>query len=339
MRASRPLLFLALLPALLADAANTPVMLVSAGSTFIYPILTKWSTEYRKVHPNIEIAYDPVGSGHGIARTLAGTVDFGASDGPLTDAQIQHSPRKIIHVPVVLGGVVPSYNLPGVSRDVRFTPAALAGIYLGTITRWNDPELTRANPDIQLPAHEIAVIFRTDGSGTTYVWSDYLSKVSATWKKQVGTGTNIRFPIGVGAQFNEGVRDLIKQDPFSIGYLQVTYAVEGHIQHGLVQNSTRNFVKGDSAGITAAAAATATDMPNDFRVSITNASDADAYPISSFTWILVPEHVADSAKREAIVNFLRWVLTDGQRFATQLHYAPLPGDVADRVRKAVDRIQ
>lgn len=339
MRASRRLLFLALLPAVLAGAANAPVMLVSAGSTFIYPILTKWSKEYRKLHQNVEIAYDPVGSGRGIARTLTGAVDFGASDGPLTDAQIQESRKKIVHIPVVLGGVVPSYNLPGVTRDVRFTPAALAGIYLGTITKWNDPELARANPDLPLPAHEITVIFRTDGSGTTYVWSDYLSKVSPIWKKKVGTGTSIRFPIGVGTQFNEGVRDLIKQDPFSIGYLQVTYAVEGHVQYGLVENSTGKFVKGDSAGITAAAAATATDMPSDFRVSITNASDADAYPISSFTWILVPEHVADSAKREAIVNFLRWVLTDGQRFATPLHYAPLPGDVADRVRKAVDRIQ
>lgn len=322
-----------------ARAANGPLTLSSAGSTFIYPILTKWSEEYDRQHPNIRIMYDPVGSGHGIARTLAGTVDFGASDGPLTDAQIQHSAREIVHVPVVLGGVVPSYNLPGVTREIRFTPAALAGIYLGIITKWNDPELARANPDIQLPPHEITVIFRTDGSGTTYIWSDYLSKISPGWKKKVGTGTNIRFPIGVGAQFNEGVRDLIKEDPFSIGYLQVTYAVEGHVQYGLVQNATGEFVKGDSAGITAAAARTATDMPSDFRVSITNASDADAYPISSFTWILVPEHVADPAKREAIVNFLRWVLTDGQRFAAPLHYAPLPGDVADRVQKAVDRIR
>jgi phosphate transport system substrate-binding protein len=322
-----------------ARAANGPVRLASAGSTFIYPILAKWSKEYRSLHPNIEISYDPVGSGHGIARALAGTVDFGASDGPLTDLQIQHAPRKIVHVPVVLGGVVPSYNLPGVTRDLRFTPAALAGIYLGTITKWNDPELARVNPNIQLPAHEITVIFRTDGSGTTYVWADYLSKVSPTWNKQVGRGTSIRFPVGVGAQFNEGVQQLIKETPYSIGYLQVTYAVEGHVQTGPVQNSTGEFVKGNSAGITAAAAATATNMPSDFRVSITNSSDSDAYPISSFSWILLPEHIEDRTKRDAIVGFLRWVLTDGQKMATPLHYAPLPGDVADRVLKAVDRIQ
>jgi len=320
-----------------ARAANGPVRLASAGSTFIYPILAKWSKEYRSLHPNIEISYDPVGSGHGIARALAGTVDFGASDGPLSDLQVQHAPRKIVHVPVVLGGVVPSYNLPGINRDLRFTPAALAGIYLGAITKWNDPELARANPDIRLPAHEITVIFRTDGSGTTYVWADYLSKVSSTWSKQVGRGTSIRFPVGEGAQFNEGVQKLIKDTPYSIGYLQVTYAVEGHVQTGLVENSNGKFVKGNSSGITDAAAAT--NMPDDFRVSITNASDPNAYPISSFTWLLVPEHIEDRAKREAITGFLRWVLTDGQKMATPLHYAPLPGEITDRVLKAVDRIQ
>lgn len=320
-----------------SQAANGPVTLTSAGSTFIYPILAKWSEEYERQHPNIRIMYDPVGSGHGIARTLAGTVDFGASDGPLSDLQVQHAPRKIIHVPVVLGGVVPSYNLPGVTQDLRFTPRALAGIYLGTITKWNDPEIAGANPDIRLPAHEITVIFRTDGSGTTYVWADYLSKVSPTWSKQVGRGTSIRFPVGEGAQFNEGVQKLIQETPYSIGYLQVTYAVEGRVQTGLVENSTGKFVKGDSAGITAAAAAT--NMPDDFRVSITNASDPNAYPISSFTWLLVPEHIEDRAKRDAITGFLRWVLTDGQKMATPLHYAPLPGKITDQVLKAVGRIQ
>jgi phosphate transport system substrate-binding protein len=215
----------------------------------------------------------------------------------------------------------------------------LAGIFLGTITRWNDPEVARANPGIQLPMHELSVVFRIDSSGTTYVWTDYLSKVSAAWSKRVGRGTTVEFPVGVGAQFNEGVEELIKQRPYSIGYLQVTYAIEGHVQSGLVQNSTGKFATADSAGITAAAAATATDMPNDFRTSITNAADADAYPISSFTWFLVPEHIEDPKKRQAITAFLRWVLTDGQRLATPLHYAPLPGDVANRVLRAVDRIQ
>lgn len=219
-----------------APADNKPVALFSAGSTFIFPILERWSNEYRKLHPEIQISYDPVGSGRGISRTLAGTVDFGASDGPLSDLQIQHAQRKIVHIPVVLGAVVPSYNLPGLTGELRFTPAALAGIYLGTITRWNDPELMRANPSIHLPAHDLTVVFRTDSSGTTYIWTDYLSKVSANWNKRVGRGTSVTFPVGVGAQFNEGVQQLIKEQPYSIGYLQVTYAVEGHVQSGLVQN-------------------------------------------------------------------------------------------------------
>jgi phosphate transport system substrate-binding protein len=339
MRVNRVMLLLSILFSLVAMAAtNQPVTLISAGSTFIYPILSRWSTEYRKLHPEVQISYDPVGSGRGISRTLAGTVDFGASDGPMTDLQIQHAEKKIVHVPVVLGAVVPSYNLPGATQDIRFTPAALAGIYLGTITRWNDPELTRANPGVHLPAHILTPIFRTDSSGTTYVWTDFLSKVSIGWKQKIGVGNSVAFPVGEGAQFNEGVRDLIQRQPYSIGYLQVTYAVEGHLPSGLVQNSTGKFAKGDSAGITAAAAATATNMPNDFRTSITNSADEDAYPISSFTWILVPEHVDDPAKKQAIAGFLRWVLTDGQRFAVPLHYAPLPGDVAARVLKAVDRI-
>ena len=339
MHTSYRLFLTCLLAALSSGADNRPITLTSAGSTFIYPILAKWCTEYRKLHPEVQISYDPVGSSHGIARTLAGTVDFGATDGPLIDAQVQHATKKVVHIPVVLGAVVPAYNLPGIAKPLRFTPAALAGIYLGTITRWNDPELTRANPGVQLPAHDLTPIFRTDGSGTTYVWTDYLSKVSDAWVKRVGRGTSVTFPAGLGAQFNEGVRDLIKEKPYAIGYLQVTYAIEGHIASGLVQNSTGDFVRADSGTITAAAAATATNMPDDFRVSITNSSDSDAYPISSFTWLLVPEYIADPAKRQAISGFIRWVLTDGQSFANALHYAALPGDVASRVLKAVDRLQ
>ncbi len=320
-----------------AAADNKPITLFSAGSTFIYPILGKWCAEYRKLHPEVQVSYEPIGSGHGIGRTLAGTVDFGASDGPLSDVQIQHAARKLLHVPVVLGGVVPSYNLPGVTQEIRFTPAALAGIYLGTITRWDDPELVRANPSTHLPAHELTVAFRTDSSGTTYIWTDYLSKVNASWAKRVGKGTSVTFPVGMGAQFNEGVQKLIKERPYTMGYLEVSYAVEGRIQAGLVQNSSGVFVRAGSAGITAAA--TATDMPVDFRVSITNAAAPDAYPISSFTWLLVPEHIEDRVKREAIMGLLRWVLTDGQRLAAPMHYAPLPGEVASRVLKAVDRIR
>lgn len=327
------------LASMTAPGANKTLTLLSAGSTFIYPILSKWQTEYARVHPGVQISYEPLGSGHGIARTLAGTVDFGASDGPVSDLEMQHSQKKLVQLPVVLGGVVPSYNLPGVSRELRFTPEALAGIFLGKITRWNDSELTRANPNAHLPDHELMVVFRTDSSGTTYVWTDYLSKVSPEWNRRVGRGTSVKFPLGQGAEYNEGVQKFIREQPYSIGYLQSTYAIQGHLQSGLVRNSTGKFVRGDSAGITAAAAATATTMPDDFRVSITNSSDEDAYPISSFTWILVPDHIEDQAKREAIVGFLKWVLKDGQQYARPLDYAPLPGDVARRVLRGVDRIR
>ena len=233
MRRNRSLLISLVAVSLAATAAdNKPITLFSAGSTFIYPILGKWCAEYRKLHPEMQVSYEPVGSGHGIGRTLAGTVDFGASDGPLSDVQIQRSARKILHFPVVLGGVVPSYNLPGVTQEIRFTPEALAGIYLGTITRWDDPELVRANPGAHLPAHELTVIFRTDSSGTTYIWTDYLTKVSADWSKRVGRGTSVKFPVGMGAPFNEGVQKLIKERPYSVGYLEVTYAVNGHLQAG-----------------------------------------------------------------------------------------------------------
>lgn len=340
MLARRGFAFACLAGAVSAIAAiGAEVTLVSGGSTFIFPIFAKWTAAYRKLHPDILISYDPVGSGKGIARIIAGTVDFAASDGPLSDAQLHRASMKILHIPAVLGAVVPSYNLPGITQEVRFTPAALAGIFLGTIKRWNDPELVRANRGMPLPANEIGVVFRLDGSGTTYVWTDYLSKVSGQWNKQVGRGTSVNFPLGQAAQFNEGVAAFIKSHPYSLGYLQITYAVEGDIQHGRVQNSSGVFVKAESAGITAAAAATATDMPADFRASITNASDSDAYPISSFTWFLVPAHIEDRHKREALVGFLRWALTDGQKFAAPLDYAPLPGDVALRVLKVVDQIQ
>jgi phosphate transport system substrate-binding protein len=333
------LLIVWLLSSITLGADNRLIALFSAGSTFIYPILGRWITEYRKIHPGVQISYDPVGSSHGIARTLTGTADFGASDSPLTDAQSQHATKRIVHVPVVLGAVVPAYSLPGITQPLRFTPVALAGIYLGTITRWNDPELVRANPRVPLPAHELTVVFRTDGSGTTYVWTDYLSRVSDTWQKRVGRGTSVSFPVGIGAQFNEGIRDVIKEKPYAIGYLEVSYAIEGHIASGLVQYSTGNFVRADSGTITAAAAATAPKIPDDFRVSITNAAESDAYPISSFSWLFVPEHIPDPTKRQAITGFIRWVLTDGQQFANALHYAALPHNLATRVQKGVDRIQ
>ena len=324
---------------LLLTAAGSEVVLTGAGSTFIYPILVKWVRAYEKARPGLKIAYDPVGSGHGIARTLAGTVDFGASDGPLTDAQIRNARFEVVHVPVVLGAVVPAYNLPGITEDVRFTAAALSGIFLGNIKKWNDPELTRANQRLQLPDRDITVIFRADGSGTTYVWTDFLSQASPEWKKRVGVGTTVTFPLGFGARFNEGVVEAVQKESYSIGYIQLTYAIENHVQYGRVQNALGEFVRADSGSITAAAAGTATNMPTDFRVSIVNSADEAAYPISSFTWLLIPSKIADPAKRQAIVSFVRWVLTDGQKLAAPMNYAPLPADVAQRVLQAVLRIQ
>jgi len=313
--------------------------LTGAGSTFIYPILAKWSKEYQKVHPNVEIFYEPTGSGRGITRSLAGLVDFGASDGPVSEGQLLHAKVKVLHIPATLGAVVPAYNLPGVTEEIRFTGAAIAGIFLGTIRRWNDPVLARANPRVHLPDKEIFVVCRSDSSGTTSVWTDYLSKVSPEWNKQFGRGMLIVFPTGNGAQFNEGAVELIKHTPYSLGYLQSTYAVENHVAYGRVENANGVFVKAEDASITAAAAASATEMPADFRTSITNAADADAYPISSFTWLLVPNRIEDVEKKRALVGFLRWILTRGQTMATSLNYASLPGDVALNVLRAVDQIQ
>ena len=338
-KATSPMILLPLVLLGFGAPAGATITLASAGSTFIYPILGRWSTEYRKLHPDVQISYDPVGSGKGIARALAGTVDFGASDGPVSDAQLKQTERKILHIPVVLGAVVPVYNLASVSQDVKFTPAALSGIFLGTIKRWNDPELMRANPGIQLPSNEISVLFRLDSSGTTYIWTDYLAKISPEWNSRAGRGTSVHFPAGAGVQFNEGVQAAVKSHPYSMGYLEVTYAVQGHVQYGLVRNSAGAFVKANGASITAAASAFAKHMPEDFRASITNAPTSDAYPISSFTWLLIPATVTDAAKSKAIIGFVRWVLTDGQKLAPSLNYAPLPGGVASRALRAIDQVQ
>lgn len=335
----RCLLILSLVALVTLAFGVEELRLTASGSTFIYPLLGHWMKEYRNLHPSIRFWYEPVGSGKGVKQTLAGVVDFGASDGPVGDAALNDARVKVVQLPVTLGAVVPAYNLPGVSSEVRFTGTALAGIFLGKIRYWNDPELVRANPRLPLPNHEIVLVNRLDSSGTTYVWTDYLSKVNPEWNKRVGRGTQVSFPLGASANFNEGVVEYIKRTQYSMGYLQLTYATENHVSYGRVQNAAGVYVKAESASITAAAAATATDMPDDFRVSITNAADPDAYPISSFTWLLIPEKIADPAKKQAIVGFLRWILADGQTMATPLHYAPLPGDVARRVERAVDRIR
>ena len=315
------------------------VLINGAGATFPYPIYSKWFDEYRKLHPNIQINYQSIGSGGGIRQVLAGTVDFGATDGPMSDEQLGQTKSKILHFPTVLGAVVPTYNVPGISASLKFTADALAGIFLGRITKWNDPELTRNNPGVNLPGSDIVVVHRSDGSGTTYVWTDYLSKVSDEWKAKVGKSTSVNWPVGLGGKGNEGVAGLVKQTPNSIGYVELIYALQNKLTHGVVRNSSGKFVVPNLASTTAAAAGAAKEMPDDFRVSITNAPGADAYPVASFTWLLVPTPMRDGTKRKIIVDFLHWMLTDGQKFAEPLAYAQLPKAVISKEMKAVSEIK
>ncbi len=310
-----------------------------AGATFPYPIYSKWFDEYHKAHPDIQINYQSVGSGAGIRQLLSGTVDFGASDGPMSDEQLAQAKIKVLHFPTVLGADLPTYNIPGVSAELKFTPETLAGIFLGTITKWNDPAIARDNPGVNLPAKDIVVVHRSDGSGTTYIWTDYLSKVSETWKTKVGKGTSVNWPVGLGGKGNEGVAGLIKQTPNSIGYVELIYAVQNKLPYGRVRNAAGNFIQADLSSVSAAAAAAAKSMPDDFRVSITNAEGKNAYPISSFTWLLVPARIQDPRKSEAITGFLRWMLKDGQKYADPLAYAPLPREVIEKEIKAIAQVQ
>jgi phosphate transport system substrate-binding protein len=323
----------------IAMAQSGTVLLNAAGATFPYPIYSKWFDVYHQAHPNVQINYQSIGSGGGIRQLQAGTVDFGASDGPMTDEQLAQSKFKVLHFPTVLGADVPSYNIPGVSAELNFTQKALAGIYLGTITKWNDPAITSANPGVNLPANDIVVVHRSDGSGTTYIFTDFLSKASDEWKNKVGKATSVNWPVGLGGKGNEGVSGLVKQTPNSIGYIELVYAAQNGIAFGKVQNAAGKFVKADLASVTAAAAGAAKDMPEDFRVSITNAPGAGAYPISSFTWLLIPAQIQDAAKREAIKDFLKWMLTQGQGYNEGLTYAQLPKPVITKELKAISLIQ
>src|SRR5467141_2111961 len=332
---------------LLCALVSLPVMaqttLNGAGATFPYPIYSKWFSEYHKLHPDIQINYQSIGSGGGIRQVTEGTVDFGASDGPMNDEQIKAFQEKhgfgILHFPTVLGAVVPTYNIPGVSEALNFTPEALSGIFLGRISKWNDPAIAGANKGVALPANDIVVIHRSDGSGTTYIWTDYLSKVSSDWKDKVGKGTSVNWPMGLGGKGNEGVTGLIKQTPNAIGYVELIYAVQNKIPYGAVRNAAGEFVRADLAGVSAAAAAASKTMPEDFRVSITNAPGKGVYPISSFTWLLIPGKFSDATKRDAIKGFVTWMLADGQNYAENLSYAKLPKEVVDRELKAISKIQ
>jgi phosphate transport system substrate-binding protein len=322
--------------------AHAALSITGAGATFPYPIYSKWFDEYQKKNPTVEINYQSIGSGGGIRQVTEGTVDFGASDGPMNDEQIKAFQEKhgfgILHFPTVLGADVPTYNIPGVSAALNFTPEALTGIFLGKITKWNDPAIVAANKGVNLPGSDIVVVHRSDGSGTTYIWTDYLSKVSEEWKSKVGKGASVNWPVGLGGKGNEGVTGQIKNAPNSIGYVELIYAVSNNIPYGNVKNSSGVFVKADLASVSAAAAAVAKTMPDDFRVSITDPPGKTAYPIASFTWLLIPERFSDAAKRDAIKAFVKWMLTDGQNYTEQLSYAKLPKEVIAKEEMALAKV-
>jgi len=313
--------------------------ITGAGATFPYPIYSKWFDEYHRMYPTIQINYQSIGSGGGIRQVTEGTVDFGATDGPMTDEQLGQAKTKILHFPTVLGGVVAAYNIPGVTQELNFTPAALVGIFLGKITKWNNPEIKNANSGVNLPDKEIVVVHRADGSGTTYVWVDYLAKVSPEWKSKVGVNTSVNWPVGLGGKGNEGVAGLVQQTPNSLGYVELIYAIQNKMPYGKVRNSSGAFVKAGLESVTAAAAGAAKQMPEDFRVSITNSPAKDAYPISSFTWLLIPQKIADPAKKKVITDFLQWMLGDGQKMVEALSYARLPQEVIAMEKKSIATIQ
>jgi phosphate transport system substrate-binding protein len=320
--------------------ALAQITLTGAGATFPYPMYSKWFDEYHKMHHDVEINYQSIGSGGGIQQVTNGTVDFGASDGPMTDEQIKAFRDKnhvdILHFPTVLGAAVPTYNIPGVTAELNFTPEALAGIFLGTIKSWNDEAIAKANPGVKLPKADIIVVHRSDSSGTSYCWTDYLSKVSNEWKTKVGRATAVNWPVGLGGKGNEGVSGQVKQTPHSIGYVELIYAVQNKMSYGKVRNKSGEFIKADLASVTAAAAGV--NMPADFRVSITDASGKTAYPISTFTWLLIPDQIKDAKKRQVIVDFLKWMLGPGQKMTEALDYAPLPAPVVAKEEQAISRI-
>jgi phosphate transport system substrate-binding protein len=310
-----------------------------AGATFPYPIYSKWFDEYRKLHPDVSINYQSIGSGGGIRQITNETVAFGATDGPMTDEQLKAAPGPILHFPTVLGADVPIYNIPGVAAELKFSGAVLADIFLGKVTKWDDPAIAKLNPGVKLPESNITVAHRSDGSGTTYIWVDYLSKVSPEWKTKVGVSTSVNWPTGVGGKGNEGVAGLVKQTPGSIGYVELIYALQNKIDFGSVQNAEGEFVKASEQSVTAAASGAAANMPADFRVSITNAPGKTSYPISSFTWLLLYENPKDRAQAKVMVEFLKWALVDGQKFAPDLGYAPLPAEVVKQEMDALGNIK
>ena len=334
------LVIMALAGVLWADSA---LSITGAGATFPNPMYSKWFDEYHKKNANIQINYQSIGSGGGIKQVTEGTVDFGATDGPMNDEQLKGYQDKhgfgILHFPTVLGADVPAYNIPGVTAELNFTPEALAGIFLGKITKWNDPAISSVNKGVALPGNDIVVVHRSEGSGTTYIWTDYLSKVSEEWKTKVGKGASVNWPVGLGAKGNESVAGMIKNTPNSFGYVELIYAIQNNMPYGRVRNSSDAFIKADLASVTAAAAGAAKNMPDDFRVSITDAPGKTAYPVSSFTWLLIPQKFSDATKRDAIKGFVKWMLGDGQNYTEALSYAKLPKEVIAKELKALNNVQ
>jgi len=325
--------------ALALSARAQTVQINGAGATFPYPIYSKWFSEYNKMHPEVEINYQSIGSGGGIKQLTAQTVFFGATDGPMSEDQIKGAPGAILHLPTVLGAVVPIYNVPGVTGELKFTGAVLADLILGKITKWNDPAIAKLNPGVKLPATDVTIAHRSDGSGTTYIFVDYLCKASEDFKKTIGgVATSIQWPVGIGGKGNEGVAGLVKQTPGAMGYVELIYATQNKIPYGSVQNAAGEFVTASLASVTAAASSAAKSMPPDFRVSITNAAGKGAYPISSFTWLLYYEKPTDKARAKIMVDFTKWALTDGQKYCADLGYAPLPKEVVTLEMEALKRI-
>jgi phosphate transport system substrate-binding protein len=316
------------------------LLINGAGATFPYPIYSKWFDEYHKANPDLQFNYQSIGSGGGIRQITAKTVDFGASDGPMSDAQLQTAEGwTILHFPTVLGGVVPVYNIEGVTDKINFTQRAISGIFLGKITTWNDAEIQSSNPDVKLPASQIVVVHRSDGSGTSYCWTDFLSKISPEWKSKVGKGTSVNWPAGLGGKGNEGVAGLVSQTPNSIGYVELIYATQNKMTYGRLQNTAGKFVNCTLASVTEAASSVANKMPADFRVSITNPAGADAYPAATFTWLLIYKTQVNKEKGQALVQFLKWMLTEGQKYTEDLGYAPLPPQVVEMEKSAIDKIK
>lgn len=319
--------------------AGQTLRINGAGATFPYPLYSKWFDEYHKLKPNVEINYQSIGSGGGIRQVTNQTVFFGATDGPMTNEQLQAAPGKILHFPTVLGADVPVYNIPGVSAELKFSGTVLADIFLGKITKWNDPALAKLNTGVTLPATDITVVHRSDGSGTTYIWVDFLAKVSPEWKSKVGVATSVNWPTGVGGKGNEGVAGLVRQTPGAIGYVELIYALQNKIAYGSVQNLAGEFIRANEGSVTAAAASAAGKMPADFRVSITNAEGKGVYPVSSFTWLLLYENPKDKAQAQVMADFMKWALSDGQKLAAPLGYAPLPAEVVKLELAALAKIK